>query len=113
MVKRRVSKKDNGVCPMDIDWVPTVVMKKKKKAYIPKAVKIQVWANAYGLHTGQTMCPVCKFHTITQMNFHCGHIVAEAEGGETVVSNLYPICAKCNLSMGKKNMIEFHKTYFK
>lgn len=113
MVKRRVSKKNNDVCPMDIDFDASKIIKKQRKKYIPKTLKIQVWDKAFGLHVGQTRCPVCNFHTLTQMSFHCGHIVAEADGGETVVSNLYPICAECNLSMGKKNMIQFHKTYFK
>ena len=37
------------------------------------------------------------------MSFHCGHIIAEAKGGETIVSNLKPICQNCNSSMGTTN----------
>lgn len=122
MGKRRTSPKtsndDDDVCPMDIDWdaslsVVQPPMKKARKAYIPKTLKIIVWANTFGLHVGQTMCPICKFNNITQMDFHCGHIVPECEGGSTTADNLQPICAKCNLSMGKKNMRDFHKKYFK
>ncbi len=134
MGKRKASSTfDDDVCPMDIDWdaskenvVKAVkkprktskenvakVVKKPRKTYIPKAVKIKVWANAFGLNVGQTACPVCNFNVISQMNFHCGHIVAEAEGGATNVSNLRPICAPCNLSMGKKNLNKFHEKYFK
>ena len=44
------------------------------------------------------------------MSFNCGHIVAEANGGDTIVSNLKPICQNCNSSMGTKNMKEFMKS---
>ena len=123
MGKRRTSRKhtnnDDDVCPMDIDWdaslnvVNKPPMKKARKAYIPKSVKIIVWAKTFGLQIGQTLCPICKFNIITQMDFHCGHIVPECEGGATNADNLQPICAKCNLSMGKKNMREFHNKYFR
>jgi ribosomal protein S27E len=48
------------------------------------------------------MC--CKSTDISQMSFHCGHIIAEAKGGKTIVSNLKPIC---NSSMGTTNMKDF------
>lgn len=35
-----------------------------------------------------------KSTDITQMSFNCGHVIAEANGGETIVSNLKPICQK-------------------
>jgi len=44
------------------------------------------------------------------MSFNCGHIVAEANGGDTIVSNLKLICQNCNSSMGIKNMKEFMKS---
>lgn len=45
------------------------------------------------------------------MSFHCGHIIPECKGGETILSNLKPICQKCNLSMGTNNMEEFMKIF--
>jgi 5-methylcytosine-specific restriction endonuclease McrA len=45
------------------------------------------------------------------MDFHCGHIVAEANGGETNLSNLKPICKNCNLSMGTINMNKFMEQF--
>lgn len=108
---------DDGVCPMDIDWDASVENKKpakrQRKVSIPKAVKMKVWINKFGVSVGQAYCPVCSSNLISQMDFHCGHIVAEADGGETVVSNLRPICAPCNLSMGRKNLKKFKNTYFK
>jgi len=44
-------------------------------------------------------------------DFHCGHVIAEAKGGETVIENLRPICKKCNLSMGTDNLNDFRKRY--
>ena len=54
------------------------------------------------------MC--CTVTDITQMSFNCGHIIAEYNGGESIVSNLKPICQNCNSSMGTKNMEDFMKT---
>ena len=121
MGKRKASKqinRDDDVCPMDIDWdasmtiIDTQPTPKKRKTTIPKTLKIIVWANTFGLHIGQTHCPVCNFHIITQMDCHGGHIVPECQGGLTNAENLRPICAKCNLSMSKKNMKEFSNKYF-
>jgi len=107
--------------PMDIDQVHLKVIKsgvrkptnRKKKAHIPKALRIAVWKTYIGLEVGTTLCMVCKTNSLNQMDFHCGHIVPEAEGGPTCLSNLRPVCAKCNLSMGTKNLEEFKDTYFR
>ena len=40
-------------------------------------------------------------------NFHCGHVVAESKGGQTILENLRPICGSCNSSMGTENMCDF------
>ena len=45
------------------------------------------------------------------MSFNCGHIIAEANGGKVIVSNLKPICQNCNSSMGTKNMDDFMKGF--
>lgn len=86
---------------------------KRRKAYIPKSLRIAVWDKNIGLKIGTTLCTVCKIGSITQMDFQCGHIIAEAEGGETCLSNLIPVCTKCNLSMGRKNLNDFKQMYFK
>jgi 5-methylcytosine-specific restriction endonuclease McrA len=107
--------------PMDIDHpsmklVNAGVRKptyRKRKTHIPKALRIAVWKSNIGLEVGTTLCTVCKTNSINQMDFQCGHIIPEAEGGPTCLSNLLPVCAKCNLSMGTKNLQEFKDTYFK
>ena len=78
-----------------------------KKKTIPSTVKKLVWNTNIGEEIGKTKCLCCRSTDITQMSFNCGHIIAEVNGGNTIVSNLKPICQNCNSSMGTKNMNEF------
>jgi len=82
----------------------------KKKIPISAAMKKLVWNKHIGEEIGKSKCLCCKSSYITQLSFHCGHIVAESKGGATIVSNLMPICQNCNSSMGTKNMNDFMKT---
>jgi len=84
--------------------------KKKKKKPISATMKKLVWNINIGEEIGKAKCLCCNSTDITQMSFNCGHIIAEANGGETIVSNLKPICQNCNSSMGTKNMEDFMKT---
>jgi hypothetical protein len=84
--------------------------KKKKKKPISATVKKLVWNINIGEEIGKSKCMCCNSTDITQMSFNCGHIIAEANGGETIVSNLKPICQNCNSSMGTKNMNDFMKS---
>jgi hypothetical protein len=88
------------------------VINKYKKKTIPKALKKQVWDTWVGSSVGETNCLCCGHEKVRQIEFHCGHIMAEVNGGKTNVENLRPICAQCNLSMGSMNMIEFKKKFF-
>lgn len=82
-------------------------MSKRKKTPIPKVIKQLVWNTYIGEHNGNGLCQCCNTATISQMNFHCGHIVSEFDGGKITVDNLKPICPLCNSSMGTQNMDEF------
>jgi hypothetical protein len=84
--------------------------KKKKKKPISATIKRLVWNTNIGEDIGKSKCMCCKSTDITQMSFNCGHILAEANGGDTIVSNLKPICQNCNSSMGTKNMEDFMKS---
>ena len=86
---------------------PCKIVKKKK---ISAAIKKLVWNTNIGEDIGKSKCMCCKSTDITQMSFNCGHIVAESKGGDTIVSNLKPICQNCNSSMGTINMNEFMQT---
>ena len=88
-----------------------VPLKRKRKKVIPKTLKRQVWETHIGREKGTGLCFCCKRQTIQQIEFHCGHYISEANGGQTTLENLRPICAQCNLSMGSKNMDEFMKKH--
>ena len=92
------------------DVCDTAETKKRKKKAIPATIKRLVWNTNIGEMIGKSKCMCCNSTDITQMSFNCGHIVAEANGGDTIVSNLKPICQNCNSSMGTKNMEEFMKS---
>lgn len=85
--------------------------KKKRKKNISSTIKRLVWNTHIGEDIGKTKCLCCKTTDITQISFNCGHIIAEANGGELIVSNLKPICQNCNSSMGTKNMDDFVKGF--
>ena len=86
----------------------TPVKKEKiKKKTIPLALKRNVWNKHIGENVGKTLCLCCKLTDITQMNFSCGHVISEFNGGNIKMDNLRPICVSCNSSMGTKNMDEF------
>lgn len=70
-----------------------------RKQKISQALREQVWIQHNG-RVFQAKCMVtwCK-NKITVFDFQCGHDIPESKGGPTNISNLYPICGKCNLSM--------------
>lgn len=92
---------------VEIQTPQNIPTPKKRKKAIPCTIKRLVWNTNIGEHIGKSKCMCCKSTDITQMSFNCGHIVAEANGGELIVSNLRPICQNCNSSMGTKNMNDF------
>lgn len=78
----------------------------KRKQKIPKAVREQVWLT----HMGTVFESKCRvtwcMNKINVFDFQCGHNIPESRGGETNVSNLIPICARCNNSMGNHYTID-------
>lgn len=83
----------------------------KKKKSIPKKIKELVWNNHIGHDIASAMCTCCEKTPIKNTEFHCGHVLAEANGGTLDITNLRPICAGCNLSMGTQNMDDFKKVF--
>lgn len=86
-------------------------VKKPKKKAIPVALKRNVWNKWIGEAIGKSKCMCCKLTEITMLNFACGHIIAEANGGELKLDNLKPICVSCNSSMGTQNMNTYIEKY--
>lgn len=84
---------------------------KYKKIPIPLSLKKIVWDKWIGREIGLSDCLCCRVTEISQMSFHCGHIISEVNGGELKPSNLKPICQACNSSMGTMNMDIYIKKY--
>lgn len=83
--------------------LPPEVYKKKK---IPKALAEQVWITTMG-HKFDGKCKVKWCHNrISAFDFECGHNIPESKGGKTTLDNLFPICARCNRSMGDRYSID-------
>jgi 5-methylcytosine-specific restriction endonuclease McrA len=85
---------------------------KRKKRKIRHATRIVCWNTYVGEDVAKTKCLCCKTNVITQLNFHCGHVTAEANGGTLNIDNLRPICAICNNSMGTQDMKDYAKNMF-
>ena len=79
---------------------PKEIAPKAHKESIPKAVREQTWLVYVGPKF-KTKCLVtwCT-NEINVFDFHTGHNLPEKKGGTLDISNLRPICARCNLSMG-------------
>jgi len=88
-----------------------VVLPPYQKKRIPATVKRLVWNQYVGEEIGKTKCYCCQLSDITQMTFHCGHVLSERYGGDTDIQNLRPICQSCNSSMGTTNMEDFITLY--
>jgi len=100
--------KINNETKKDTNIKDCVVLEKpKKKRNIPATVKRLVWNEYIGEEIGKAKCTCCNVTYITQLSFHCGHVIAEANGGEISVKNLRPICQNCNSSMRTTNMEDF------
>lgn len=75
---------------------------KKRKAKIPAAVQESIWITKMGrIFEGKCLTTWCP-NIITVFDFHAGHDIPESKGGSIDPENLYPICARCNLSMGDR-----------
>ncbi len=81
------------------DETKDITPKQNKKKSIPKALREQVWKKYCGEKFSKK-CTIswCK-NQINVFDFHVGHNIPESKGGETNISNLRPICSRCNLSM--------------
>lgn len=75
---------------------------KYKKQTIPVALREQVWIARMGRRF-EGKCPTtwCT-NNITVFDFQSGHNIPESKGGPTDITNLIPICSRCNLSMGDR-----------
>lgn len=111
-VSAKAKKVVEPVAVMVVEETVPVAVGEKKKLPIPKHIKTLVWGKYIGNETPLSKCMSCKHETIDIRNFHCGHVLAEANGGSMLLDNLRPICAPCNGSMGTMGMNEFTTRFF-
>jgi hypothetical protein len=80
--------------------------KKERKTTIPKALREQVWIKIFG-ESFKHKCYIdwCT-NEINVFDFHVGHDKPESKGGSLDMSNLKPICARCNHSMSNNYTIK-------
>lgn len=79
----------------------------KTKQKMSKKMRHDVWIKRNNSSI-EGKCFVCN-DNIDYNNFHCGHIIAEKNGGLLLLTNLEPICMHCNLTMGTENLLEYKK----
>ncbi len=81
-------------------------MGKKRKAKIHAAVYEAIWIQKMGrIFEGKCLVQWCP-NTINVFDFQAGHNIPESKGGPANVENLFPICARCNQSMGDRYTLD-------
>ena len=77
-----------------------------RKQNIPKAVREQCWIASFG-KVFEHKCYVdwCE-NVINPFDYHVGHDKPESKGGTLDISNIKPICARCNSSMSDNYTIQ-------
>ncbi len=85
-----------------------------KRKSISQALRLAVWRTYCGdaIEHKCLCCDTLMMHHIEgSHDWECGHVLSVADGGDTILSNLRPICVACNRSMGKTHMDEFKKKF--
>lgn len=87
--------------------VPDVIPMNKRKS-MNANLKKQVWEKEYG-NAESGKCPISTCTTIISKigdsGWQGGHIISRFNGGKTILDNLRPICATCNIRMREMNWI--------
>jgi hypothetical protein len=82
------------------------LQQEQKKPYKKKPIPVAIREATWVLRCGRvfehkcltTWCP----NMLTVFEFQAGHDIPESKGGATKPENLYPICSRCNQSMGNR-----------
>jgi hypothetical protein len=77
---------------------------------ITPATQAKVWKKRFGFRkTG--ICVCCHQTPIRRDDFVCGYRRTYASGGGNDVSNLEPICGRCNKKMGTHDLVSWCKKF--
>ena len=69
--------------------------------------RLNVWLAYFG-PTYTEKCFCCHRNTLKYFDsWHVAHFVAQSKGGSDKISNLRPVCAQCNLTMGSSSIEDF------
>ena len=84
----------------------TCIKSAYRKQNIPKALREQTWLHTFDkVYEHKCYVSWCD-NLISVFDFHVGHNIPESKGGKLDISNLLPICSRCNLSMSDKYTID-------
>ena len=86
--------------------IPAKVETKYKKRKIPAAIREAIWIKHCGRAFEHKCATTWCQNTITAFDFQCGHNIPESKGGTLALTNLYPLCSRCNVSMGDRYTID-------
>lgn len=82
-------------------------IKKYGKSSASLKLRLKLWYSMFGeKEIGNCFCCL-KVIQIDDPSWHCGHILAAANGGKKSLENLKPVCVKCNLDMRKQHMYQY------
>ena len=73
---------------------------------VPKALREQVWRTHVGESYKAKCCVTWCTNQITPFDYEVGHNVPHSQGGSLELTNLRPICGRCNKSMGDNYTID-------
>ena len=76
-----------------------------KRPRIKKKLKCETWKKRNN-NTMDGTCYCCN-ESLFYDNMECGHVKAHYKGGETILSNLEPICGVCNRDMGVRDLEDY------
>ncbi len=82
----------------------------QKREQITPATRNKVWQKRFG-DSATGICVCCRQRTIHRDDFACGHRRAYASRGSNNVSNLEPICGRCNKQMGTHDLVSWCKKF--
>ena len=75
-------------------------MPRRAKSRSPPTLREQVWLKVSGKTFSNKYYITWCSNKITPFDFHIGHDIPKSKGGSNSIKNLFPICSRCNLSMG-------------